>query len=129
MKGSETHAVCNKHNIGGKSVCCACTDKTDCPNEVTRNQAGTEWEGQIQDVLKSTADFPIVKNQARKIIDVIKIILASHEARMVEKLEAEKYPMLGIDQNGTELYKSGTGEMQWNHAMDTAIAIIKGEDK
>lgn len=25
-----THAVCNKHNIGGKSVCCECTGKTDC---------------------------------------------------------------------------------------------------
>jgi hypothetical protein len=25
-----THAVCNKHNIGGHSVCCECTGKTDC---------------------------------------------------------------------------------------------------
>lgn len=25
-----THSVCNKHNIGGKSVCCECTGKTDC---------------------------------------------------------------------------------------------------
>lgn len=25
-----THAVCNKHNIGGQSVCCECSGKTDC---------------------------------------------------------------------------------------------------
>ena len=27
-----THSVCNKHNIGGKSVCCECAGKTDCSN-------------------------------------------------------------------------------------------------
>ena len=25
-----THWVCNKHNIGGKSVCCECSKKDDC---------------------------------------------------------------------------------------------------
>jgi len=25
-----THSVCNKHNIGGQSVCCECSGKTDC---------------------------------------------------------------------------------------------------
>ena len=25
-----THSVCNKHNIGGKSVCCECSKKDDC---------------------------------------------------------------------------------------------------
>ena len=25
-----THWVCNKHNIGGKSVCCECSGKDDC---------------------------------------------------------------------------------------------------
>ena len=29
-----THAVCNKHNIGGKSVCCECSGKTDCSDEI-----------------------------------------------------------------------------------------------
>jgi len=28
-----THAVCNKHNIGGKSVCCECSEKTDCSDD------------------------------------------------------------------------------------------------
>jgi len=28
-----THNVCNKHNIGGKSVCCECSGKDDCGDE------------------------------------------------------------------------------------------------
>jgi len=28
-----THSVCNKHNIGGKSICCECSGKADCGDE------------------------------------------------------------------------------------------------
>jgi len=28
-----THSVCNKHNTGGKSVCCDCSGKDDCGYE------------------------------------------------------------------------------------------------
>lgn len=36
-----THSVCNKHNIGGKSVCCECSGKKDCsdtPNMTKENK-------------------------------------------------------------------------------------------
>jgi len=28
-----THSVCNKHNIGGKSICCKCSGKVGCGDE------------------------------------------------------------------------------------------------
>jgi len=28
-----THSVCNKHNIGGKSVCCECSGEVGCGDE------------------------------------------------------------------------------------------------
>ena len=43
-KNSETHAVCNKHNIGGKSVCCECSGKTDCLNEMPPKTNEEKWE-------------------------------------------------------------------------------------
>lgn len=36
-----THYVCNKHNIGGKSVCCGCYPKDDCSNEPEKKDV---WE-------------------------------------------------------------------------------------
>jgi len=29
-----THSVCNKHNIGGKSVCCECSGKAGCGDDL-----------------------------------------------------------------------------------------------
>jgi len=28
-----THSICNKHNIGGKSICCKCSGKVGCGDE------------------------------------------------------------------------------------------------
>ena len=38
-----THSVCNKHNIGGKSVCCECSGKTDCSNKDTLEEIVREF--------------------------------------------------------------------------------------
>jgi len=33
-----THSVCNKHNIGGKSICCKCSGEDDCGDEPMKSK-------------------------------------------------------------------------------------------
>ena len=41
-----THYVCPKHNIGGKSLCCHCTNKTDC--SALAEQKEESWEDELE---------------------------------------------------------------------------------
>ena len=56
-----THSVCNKHNIGGKSVCCECSGKTGCsdvPNDTLKEkieEAVREFQG-MRPLVSSVGD-------------------------------------------------------------------------
>lgn len=39
-----THSVCNKHNIGDKSVCCECSGKLDCSNSTPQKKCCCKGE-------------------------------------------------------------------------------------
>jgi len=53
-----THSVCNKHNIGGKSVCCECSGKDDC-GEMT-----------MTDTEKILAEFDSLYEEQKEILDI-----------------------------------------------------------
>jgi len=65
-----THNVCNKHNIGGKSVCCECSGKDDCGDEPMKPSEIFEGENSS---LKKTFDEAVAREQsyAEKQIDEI----------------------------------------------------------
>lgn len=46
MKNSRTHSVCSRHNIGDKSTCCGCENRTDCSNN-------TSWEERFDEKFKT----------------------------------------------------------------------------
>ena len=45
-----THSTCNKHNIGGKSVCCECSGKTDCSDVPMTPQWIEEFEKNFENL-------------------------------------------------------------------------------
>jgi len=56
-----THNVCNKHNIGGKSVCCECSGKDDCGDEPMKPSEIFEGENSS---LKKTFDEAVAREQS-----------------------------------------------------------------
>lgn len=63
-----THAICNKHNIGGKSVCCECSGRTDCSDTAASSEGG--WEERI-DLLWSRAHIPEYADDAKTVIEAL----------------------------------------------------------
>lgn len=106
MDNSETHSVCNKHNIGGQSACCECSGKTDCSTAPHQN----EWEQQENEYFWQllhnwrTAKTPEI--QAELVTD-IESLLAQTEADTRRAVIEEMASIVSV------MGKSGDGFSQW----------------
>ena len=70
-----THSVCNKHNIGGKSLCCECSGKTDCDDTPQAYMRGYE-DGMCEATPQYKKDMQDCYNKGRKeVIEKVKEII------------------------------------------------------
>lgn len=82
MTHTETHAVCNKHNIGGNSVCCECSGKTDC-----NDMSDDKWERQYDERFGTYKYMAISGCENKTIKDFIRTTLATDRQSEAKKHE------------------------------------------
>ena len=111
-----THWVCNKHNIGGKSVCCECSKKDDCGE--------TNTIATIMNELKQRRDWNNPEEVEiwfeKKLREVKAEAVAEERARVRWEMERMK--------NIPHLCESGEGrECEYVKAIDDLILKIDKE--
>ena len=88
-----THAVCNKHNIGGKSVCCECTGKTDCEATPPPTSMEERFDERFPDIthvscLDHSLKCATMANDVKKFISSeIKLAVEKREGELRETIE------------------------------------------
>lgn len=78
-----THSVCNKHNIGVKSVCCACSGKTDCnkyrtsfgQNVLSKLEPSNHTKDKLTPDLVSIDDTKPTRNEQSEVRGIVEEML------------------------------------------------------
>lgn len=95
-----THSVCNKHNMGDKSVCCECTGKTDCSNSPLNKQHMNDWHEKFNKRFVSFYDEEEHEVDVRsRLTQFIHETLNNQLVTLLEEMPKEQLP---DDGNGDE---------------------------
>jgi len=84
-----THAVCNKHNIGDKSVCCECSGKDDCsdiPSETNSRIVSETWEERLMDKFCVMFERAQDETVVERLESFISSLLVTERRRVLESV-------------------------------------------
>lgn len=136
MKNSETHSVCNKHNIGDKSVCCECTGKTDC-SDSPKTTDSEDWEKGLETVTEKYIEwFYSSKHTSEEKKFVVSANLREYESKVKDFIretrtaayekgfKAATIECEGCKLNETDQFKQGRAS-----ALREALEVVKENRK
>ena len=74
---------------------------------------------------EGTAGYDLTEEQFQKLFQ---LIFHDYTEKIIEGIRGEvekmRRPFIGKDQYGTEIYKSGTGDIQYNNTIDNVLSIL-----
>jgi len=100
-----THSVCNKHNIGGKSVCCECSEEVGCGDiTMTYTQKILEEFDEKFGYLLDMADVRVHLGNPEKTEIAFKEVLKIFLATKIHQAVAEERKGMAVTENTSDGY-------------------------